>query len=44
MPIINGPPFTDGQVLRVRDVAISATDDLQTQAGWSLTAWLDGCK
>lgn len=31
MLIINGQPFTDDQVLHVRDVALSATDDLQTQ-------------
>lgn len=31
MLLINGQPFTDGQVLHVRDVALCATDDLQTQ-------------
>lgn len=31
MPIINLQPFSDAPVLRVRDVTLSATDDLETQ-------------
>jgi PAS domain S-box-containing protein len=31
MLIINGQPLMDGQVVKVRDVVLSTTDDLQTQ-------------